>query len=340
MEKDNSTQSIFKKAKREDKYAQISNDLINNRNLSYKAMGILVYILSKPDDWSVYISDLMRKDDNEITVEGEKSVRSGINELIENKYMQRYRVYDADTKKVNHWETLVSEEPFADNELISCVREKYLKDVDGKFINQIIKFGTFERLAPIVVEREIELLSQNGKVDKKIKKKLLSQNVKVAKVKVANEGQQILIPTNTDSNQNLNSSSSTYQNLIDLFANSICELKKTTQPKFIEYCNSQDTDLIKAILEYSDETNIKSFAGFKTIIENAIAKEIDTADKFNNSVESYRAEKKEKQDKREKANNRTTYNKNTQEPSKLKFNNFEGREYDYDSLEKKLLGWD
>jgi len=34
-------------------------------------------------------------------------------------------------------------------------------------------------------------------------------------------------------------------------------------------------------------------------------------------------------------NKTTTYNK-----SNLKFNNFKGRDYDYDSLEKKLLGWD
>ncbi len=33
-----------------------------------------------------------------------------------------------------------------------------------------------------------------------------------------------------------------------------------------------------------------------------------------------------------------TYNNN--DKSSLKFNNFEAREYDYDSLEKKLLGWD
>ena len=32
--------------------------------------------------------------------------------------------------------------------------------------------------------------------------------------------------------------------------------------------------------------------------------------------------------------------KKTPEVNPLKFNNFEAREYDYDSLEKKLLGWD
>ncbi len=41
-------------------------------------------------------------------------------------------------------------------------------------------------------------------------------------------------------------------------------------------------------------------------------------------------------------NKNTKYSKPsyTNEKSPLKFNNFEAREYDYDSLEKKLLGWD
>ncbi|WP_309447258.1 DnaD domain protein [Clostridium sp.] len=34
------------------------------------------------------------------------------------------------------------------------------------------------------------------------------------------------------------------------------------------------------------------------------------------------------------------YTNNNNDKSPLKFNNFEAREYDYDSLEKKLLGWD
>ncbi|MGL5380342.1 DnaD domain protein [Clostridium sp.] len=42
------------------------------------------------------------------------------------------------------------------------------------------------------------------------------------------------------------------------------------------------------------------------------------------------------------SSNRKNYNNNISTTNKkpLKFNNFEAREYDYDSLEKKLLGWD
>ena len=41
-----------------------------------------------------------------------------------------------------------------------------------------------------------------------------------------------------------------------------------------------------------------------------------------------------------KEQQKKTYKKNYDEPKKLKFNNFDQREYDYDALEKKLLGWD
>ena len=42
-----------------------------------------------------------------------------------------------------------------------------------------------------------------------------------------------------------------------------------------------------------------------------------------------------------KRSNATKYQKPSYSNDKsLKFNNFEAREYDYDSLEKKLLGWD
>ena len=39
-------------------------------------------------------------------------------------------------------------------------------------------------------------------------------------------------------------------------------------------------------------------------------------------------------------NGNANNSRNKNDPKPLKFNNFEGRDYDYDSLEKKLLGWD
>ena len=327
------TQSIFRKVKKYDKYAQISNDLINDRSISFKALGIATYILSKPDDWQVYISDLIRDNDKE------KSVRSGINELIEKKYMQRYRVYDAETKKVHHWETLISETPFEDEEIISVVREKYLKDDNGEIINKKITIGNFERIVPIVIEREVELLSQKGKIginnDKKESKKLLSQNLQVAKLKVENEGQLILNTTNTNStNTKISSSSSKTDeiNLVKEFEENICELKKTTKPKFYKLAEENNSDMVLAVIEECANTSVASYKGFEVAFTSYLERNCKTKEDVIKAAAEYRIKKKVKRTYRKKSNDTGQYPK--------KFNNFEPRQYDYDSLEKKLLGWD
>lgn len=59
-------------------YTQISNQIINDKRLSYKAKGILIYVLSKPPNWEVRVRDLV----NQSPKEGITAVRSGISELL------------------------------------------------------------------------------------------------------------------------------------------------------------------------------------------------------------------------------------------------------------------
>ncbi len=46
------------KVEKKDKFTQIDNNLIRNQNLSLKAKGLLIYMLSLPDDWDYSISGL------------------------------------------------------------------------------------------------------------------------------------------------------------------------------------------------------------------------------------------------------------------------------------------
>ncbi len=46
------------KRKRSSEFAIISNRLANDKALSFEARGVLVYLLSKPDNWEVKISDI------------------------------------------------------------------------------------------------------------------------------------------------------------------------------------------------------------------------------------------------------------------------------------------
>jgi len=143
--------------------------------------------------------------------------------------------------------------------------------------------------------------------------------------------------TNTDlTNTNLSSSSDdeiTLPNLtltevnvlVKKFKDSICELTENTKLKFLLYCGVHNTDLIKSILDYSATINIKSYAGFETIIKAAIQNNITTGEEFIQSVGQWRASKKKK------PRSAATKTKD------LKFNNFEGRSYDFDTLEDYLL---
>lgn len=286
--------TVIKRVVKEAKYAQIDNDLINNRELSFKALGIMTYILSKPDDWQIYISDLCRDKD------GEKSVRAGLNELKDKKYMQRYRVYDMDTGKVHHWETLVSETPFEDSEIISSVKEKYFKDTEGKIVNKKIKIKSFERSVPIVIEREITLLSQKGKVENKNKNFLLSQNVQVENLQVENAGQQILNPfTNTDpftktdisSNSKGENSHLSFQNRYEKIIGK--KLGVTTLPRFEEHIKNFRADLIESILVYAEETNARTYQWFEDRINDCLRKGITTGEQFTDDINAYREKQRQ-----------------------------------------------
>lgn len=68
--------SVFKVHKSKN-FTIISNGIINNRKLSWKARGILIYLLSKPDDWTVKLYDLINNSEND----GEVAVKSALKEL-------------------------------------------------------------------------------------------------------------------------------------------------------------------------------------------------------------------------------------------------------------------
>lgn len=65
---------VYKKAN----FVAIDNKILNDTELSWKAKGLLCYLLSKPNDWQVRLSDLRKK-----STDGRDSVRSAMGELID-----------------------------------------------------------------------------------------------------------------------------------------------------------------------------------------------------------------------------------------------------------------
>lgn len=99
------SKTIFRNKKKKN-YTVIGNQLINTPELSWKAKGMLIYLLSKPEDWVTRLEDIVKH-----STDGRAAVLSGIKELKQKGYLEKVRVTDPKTGQVSHWETIVHEEP-------------------------------------------------------------------------------------------------------------------------------------------------------------------------------------------------------------------------------------
>ena len=71
-------------------YFMMHKQPINNQELSWKAKGMLAYLMSKPTNWEIRTADLIKK-----ATDGEDAVRAGLNELETAGYIVRKRENDA-----------------------------------------------------------------------------------------------------------------------------------------------------------------------------------------------------------------------------------------------------
>ena len=129
------------------------------------------------------------------------------------------------------------------------------------------------------------------------------------------------------------SSSIEKENLILAFEENICNLRKTTSIKFHDYIEKYNKDFIMFVIEYCDESGIKSFAGFKTVIDSYIKKKIFTREDMLKDIEKFRAKKKNNINK--KPIKKSNYNKTDS------FIDFEQRNYtkeEFKQFEEELRG--
>lgn len=98
-------QTIFRVIKnRDNPYAQINKKVLEDPRLSYKAKGIMAYLLSRPDDWIVRHKDLVNR-----STDGKDSVSSGLKELKQLGYLQE--LVWRDKNRIAYREILIFEDP-------------------------------------------------------------------------------------------------------------------------------------------------------------------------------------------------------------------------------------
>jgi len=65
-------------------------------SLSWKAKGIHTYFISRPPNWKIWYNDLLNK-----STEGQAALDSGLAELLEKKYLYRFRRRDKEGRFTN-----------------------------------------------------------------------------------------------------------------------------------------------------------------------------------------------------------------------------------------------
>jgi hypothetical protein len=94
------------RAKRPDSgFLILSNDVARDERLSYRALGLLTLILSRPDDWRTNYQQLARGEGRE----GQAAVLTALKELEATGYLIRRRLQDARGRWT--WEHLVYDTP-------------------------------------------------------------------------------------------------------------------------------------------------------------------------------------------------------------------------------------
>ena len=110
MGEDKRLNEIIRVQKRHSNFVLLDKSFLEDTRLSYKAKGILAYLLSKPDNWKVIVGNLVN-----YSADGKASVYAGLKELRECGYYQKVPIRN-DKGHFIRWESTVYEcpEPLTD----------------------------------------------------------------------------------------------------------------------------------------------------------------------------------------------------------------------------------
>ncbi|MEB7824954.1 conserved phage C-terminal domain-containing protein [Staphylococcus chromogenes] len=96
--------ATFRVIKESGNFVTVHKDFIHDSNITFKAKGILLYLLSRPDDWQIYESEIIKH-----TKDGKDSLKTGIKELEVAGYIERKRIRN-DQGQLKEYEYTVYEQ--------------------------------------------------------------------------------------------------------------------------------------------------------------------------------------------------------------------------------------
>lgn len=90
----------IKRKRKVDNFTRISNEVFEAGVLSFQAMGMLSFLLSKPDDWKISVAHLQKVTTGTAKKTGRDGIYKILSELIDRGFCERIKFSDGETEYV------------------------------------------------------------------------------------------------------------------------------------------------------------------------------------------------------------------------------------------------
>ncbi|EEK70383.1 Phage replication protein [Bacillus mycoides] len=162
---------IFR-VKKDNNYSVINNTGLKDQRLSWKAKGILAYILTLPDDWVFYREELSQH-----AKDGINSLRAGMQELKEYGYIKRFPIRD-EKNKIIRWETIIYEIPVDDFPPVE--NPPAGNPVDGNLLVENRKLLNTDIQSTKELNTDIQNTDHHDNQDKSLSQRLINEDFKIS----------------------------------------------------------------------------------------------------------------------------------------------------------------
>lgn len=126
MSEDKRLDEVIRVRKRPNNFVMIDKTFLEDERLSFKAKGILAYLLSKPDNWKVIVGNLVK-----FSKDGKSAVYAGLKELKECGYYVKTPIRSEDGRRISRWESTVYEMP---DSLLSDFQEIENQEIENQYL--------------------------------------------------------------------------------------------------------------------------------------------------------------------------------------------------------------
>lgn len=142
----------------------MNNTIVRDDSLSWKARGIFAYLWSMPDDWNFYETEVAKH-----ATDGRQSLRTGLEELEKNGYLERTRSRDKLGKFgapvwVLHDEPATTHSPMSDYPTLDKPTSDYPTSGNRTLLNKYLTNQTSTKEIPEERERIKQPLNTNSKL--------------------------------------------------------------------------------------------------------------------------------------------------------------------------------